>query len=116
MDFNTHELLNDWIDAHRLLKTPDGIIIFNPSKGRWCKCEEYELIFKINNKNVDVFFKKVVFLYLGRASTTHRKAFEVMVRECGYSVNNIPQLEVVSNFLKSISNFCNFYNSSIFLS
>jgi hypothetical protein len=49
MDFNTHELVNDWIDAHRLLKIPDGLIVFNPSKGRWCKCEEYELIFKINN-------------------------------------------------------------------
>jgi hypothetical protein len=41
------------------------------------------------------------FPFSGRASTTHRKALEVMMKECGYSEHNIPQLEDVSAFLKS---------------
>ena len=40
--------------------------------------------------------------FLGRASTVHRKALEVMRKECGYTETNIPQLEEVSNFLKSM--------------
>ena len=48
---------------------------------------------------------KVVELLPGRASTTHRKALEVMMKECGFAENNIPQMEDVSNFLKKTSGF-----------
>ena len=50
-------------------------------------------------------YSKVVELLPGRASTTHRKALEVMMKECGFAENNIPQMEDVSNFLKKTSGF-----------
>lgn len=50
-------------------------------------------------------FSKVVELLPDRACTIHRKALEVMMRECGFAADNIPQMEVVSNFLKKTSGF-----------
>ena len=46
-------------------------------------------------------FRKVYELLPGRACTTHRKYLEVMKKECGYSEDNIPQMEDISQFLKS---------------
>ena len=37
----------------------------------------------------------------GRACTLHRKALENMMRECGFGPDNIPQMEDLSNYLKS---------------
>ena len=50
-------------------------------------------------------YRKVVELLPGRASNTHRKALEVMMKECGFAEDNIPQMEDVSNFLKKTSGF-----------
>ena len=46
-------------------------------------------------------YRKAVELYDGRACSTHRKALQVMMKECGFAEDNIPQMEDVSNFLKS---------------
>lgn len=46
-------------------------------------------------------FKRVVELLPNRASKVHRKALATMMRECGFAEDNIPQMEDVSNFLKS---------------
>ncbi len=40
-------------------------------------------------------------LLVGRASNTHIKYLSLMEQECGYGLGKIPQLEDVSNFLKS---------------
>ena len=48
-------------------------------------------------------WEEVDHLLPGRASKIHRKVLDVMKKECGYSKDNIPQLEDVSNFLKSKS-------------
>ena len=50
-------------------------------------------------------YYKVVELLPGRACTLHRKALDNMMKECGYSANNIPQMEDVSNYLKSKDQF-----------
>ena len=47
-------------------------------------------------------FDKVEDLLPGRACLTHRKYLELMKNECNFSPDNIPQLEDLSNFLKSI--------------
>ena len=46
-------------------------------------------------------YLKVVDLLPGRACTTHRKALEAMMKECNFSEDIIPQMEDVSNYLKS---------------
>ena len=40
-------------------------------------------------------------LYKTHAVSEHNRAFERLQRECGYNEFNIPQLEDVSNYLKS---------------
>ena len=46
-------------------------------------------------------FDKVEDLLPGRACLTHRKYLDLMKKECSFSPDNIPQLEDLSNFLKS---------------
>ena len=46
-------------------------------------------------------FKKVHELLPGRACTTHRRYLKMMKKECGYSQDSIPQMEDISQFLKS---------------
>ena len=46
-------------------------------------------------------YTKAVELLPGRASIIHRKALETMNKECGFAADNIPQMEDVSNYLKS---------------
>ena len=46
-------------------------------------------------------YKKVFELLPGRACTTHRKALDIMRKECNMTEDNIPQMEEVSNYLKS---------------
>ena len=52
-------------------------------------------------KTWDAVYSKVFELLPGRASMMHRKYLAVMEAECGYGLGKIPQLEDVSNFLKS---------------
>ena len=49
----------------------------------------------------DAVYSKVFELLPGRASSMHRKYLAVMEAECGFGLGKIPQLEDVSNFLKS---------------
>lgn len=46
-------------------------------------------------------YEKLDTLFKTHACSIHEKAFRVLERECGYSKDNIPQLEDVSQFLKS---------------
>ena len=57
----------------------------------------------------DAVYSKVTELIPGRASSIYRKYLTIMETECGYGLGQIPQLEDVSNFLKSRSN-CNCYH------
>ncbi|TRY73897.1 hypothetical protein TCAL_01528 [Tigriopus californicus] len=50
-------------------------------------------------------FTKVEELLPGRACKTHRRVLELMKKECGYSEDNIPQMEDISMFLKKTSGF-----------
>lgn len=50
-------------------------------------------------------YTKAVDLLPGRACTTFRKALTNMIKECGFSPDNIPQMEDVSNYLKSKKRF-----------
>jgi hypothetical protein len=50
-------------------------------------------------------YRKAYELFPGRACTTHRKVLEVMKKECGYSEDNIPQMEDISQYLKSDCNY-----------
>lgn len=45
-------------------------------------------------------FNKLTSLYETHACQEHNHIFPLMVENCGYSPDNIPQLEDVSNFLK----------------
>ena len=48
---------------------------------------------------------KVHELLPGRASIVHQKYLAMMEKECGYGLGKVPQLEDVSNFLKSEMEF-----------
>jgi phenylalanine-4-hydroxylase len=45
-------------------------------------------------------FTELVKLYPTHACREHNHIFPLMIENCGYRVDNIPQLEDVSNFLK----------------
>ena len=66
----------------------------------------------------EAVWHKVFDLLPGRACSTHRRVLDQMIKECGFRPNNIPQMEDVSNYLKSNSFFhiisLNFeYNNTI---
>ena len=46
-------------------------------------------------------FRRVDELLPNRASKTHRRVLEHMKKECNMTEENIPQMEDISNFLKS---------------
>lgn len=45
-------------------------------------------------------FTKVTELYPTHACREHNHVFPLLIENCGYRADNIPQLEDVSNFLK----------------
>ncbi|XP_067120910.1 protein henna [Centruroides vittatus] len=50
-------------------------------------------------------FKEVTKLYPTHACREHNHIFRLMIENCGYREDNIPQLEDVSNFLKACTGF-----------
>ncbi|KAL5011138.1 hypothetical protein ScPMuIL_013443 [Solemya velum] len=50
-------------------------------------------------------FRKLKSLFSTHACREHRDVFDILEKECGYSDNNIPQLEDISNFLKKRTGF-----------
>jgi phenylalanine-4-hydroxylase len=56
-------------------------------------------------------WEKVFELLPGRACTTHQVRLKQMINECNASASNIPQMEDVSNYLKS--NHKHKYNNSL---
>ena len=49
-----------------------------------------------------LIFNKLVGLYKTHACREHNHVFPLLIDNCGYRDDNIPQLEDVSNFLKGI--------------
>jgi protein henna len=49
-----------------------------------------------------VVFEKLTSLYPTHACKEHNHIFHLMIENCGYRNDQIPQLEDVSNFLKGI--------------
>ncbi|XP_013162313.1 PREDICTED: protein henna isoform X1 [Papilio xuthus] len=52
-----------------------------------------------------VVFRKLVELYPTHACKEHNHVFPLLIENCGYREDNIPQLEDVSNFLKDCTGF-----------
>lgn len=49
-----------------------------------------------------VIFKNLTKLYPKYACKEHNHVFPLLIENCGYREDNIPQLEDISNFLKGI--------------
>lgn len=45
-------------------------------------------------------FRNLTALYPTHACREHQYVFPLLIQNCGYNENNIPQLEIVSKFLK----------------
>ena len=46
-------------------------------------------------------YSKVVEIYPGKACSIQIQRLDIMMKACGFAVDNIPQMEDVSNYLKS---------------
>ena len=55
----------------------------------------------VDNSITEIVILKVYELLPGRASTTHRRILDRMTKECGFNENVVPQMEDISQFLKS---------------
>lgn len=54
-------------------------------------------------KTWGIVFKELTRLYPKYACREHNHVFPLLIENCGYREDNIPQLEDVSNFLKGIT-------------
>lgn len=52
-----------------------------------------------------VVYERLVALYPTHACKEHQKVFPLLIKDCGYGPNNIPQLEDISNFLRERTGF-----------
>lgn len=57
-----------------------------------------------------VVFKNLIKLYPKYACREHNHVFPLLIENCGYRENNIPQLEDISNFLKGIIFFILYFS------
>lgn len=62
-----------------------------------------------------VVFNKLVTLYKTHACREHNHVFPLLIDNCGYRADNIPQLEDVSNFLKGSCQHSRSLNSHEFI-
>lgn len=53
-------------------------------------------------KTWGIVFNKLTALYKTHACREHNHVFPLLIQNCGYREDNIPQMEDVSNFLKGI--------------
>lgn len=54
-------------------------------------------------KTWGIVYKELLRLFPTHACSKHIEVFKLLEQECGYAPDNIPQLEDVSRFLKSMS-------------
>lgn len=55
-----------------------------------------------------MIFKELTKLYAMHACKVYNDNLKLLIKYCGYRENNIPQLDTISNFLKSKSPFRQF--------
>lgn len=77
-------------------------IAFNYRYGQTLPRVEYN---EEETKTWGTVFKQVVELYPTHACKEHNHVFPLLIENCGYREDNIPQLEDVSNFLKGCTGF-----------
>ena len=61
-------------------------------------------------KTWGIVYKELLRLFPTHACSKHIEVFKLLEQECGYAPDNIPQLEDVSRFLKSMSFLINIFN------
>lgn len=59
----------------------------------------------LNNFYRGIVFKKLTELYPTHACRQHQYVLPLLIQNCGYSADNIPQLEDISNFLQECTGF-----------
>lgn len=58
------------------------------------------MIIVINKWNRGTIFRELTKLYPTHACQEHNHVFPLLIENCGYSENNIPQLQDISDYLK----------------